>query len=52
MPSPHHHLPLRTWLHFLAQSINLTTAVMSVSMAALVGAALAPAPWAATIPYG
>ena len=52
MPSPHHHLPLRTWLHFLAQSVNLTTAVMSVSMAALVGAALAPAPWAATIPYG
>lgn len=45
-------LPLRTWLYFLAQSINLTAAVMSVSMAALVGAALAPAPWAATIPYG
>lgn len=45
-------LPLRTWLYFLAQSINLTAAVMSVSMAALVGATLAPVSWAATIPYG
>ncbi|MDO4637248.1 MAG: MFS transporter [Lautropia sp.] len=45
-------LPFRTWLYFLAQSINLTTAVMSVSMAALVGGMLAPAPWASTLPYG
>ena len=45
-------LPLRTYLYFLAQSVNLTTAVMSVSMAALVGAALAPEPWMSTVPYG
>ncbi|MDO5102922.1 MAG: MFS transporter [Lautropia sp.] len=51
-PTTPAHLPPRTWLYFLAQSINLTTAVMSVSMAALVGAALAPAAWASTIPYG
>lgn len=45
-------LPLRTYLYLLAQSVNLTTAVMSVTMAALVGAALAPEPWMSTIPYG
>ncbi|MFF7707971.1 MFS transporter [Pseudomonas sp. NPDC007930] len=45
-------LPLRTWLYFSAQSINLTTAVMSVTMAAAVGAALAPAVGWATVPYG
>lgn len=35
-------LPRRTYLYFTAQSINLTTAVMSVTMAAIVGSALAP----------
>ncbi|MFK3820041.1 MFS transporter [Pseudomonas sp. NPDC089407] len=45
-------LPRRTYLYFTAQSINLTTAVMSVTMAAIVGAALAPdAAWS-TVPYG
>ncbi|MEN5142569.1 MFS transporter [Pseudomonas juntendi] len=45
-------LPRRTYLYFSAQSINLTTAVMSVTMAAIVGAALAPdAAWS-TVPYG
>lgn len=46
------HLPFRTYLYFLAQSINLTTAVMSVTMAALVGGSLAPEPWLSTVPYG
>jgi len=45
-------LPAKTWFYFLAQSINLTTAVMSVSMAALVGASLAPTPGLSTVPYG
>ena len=36
MPS---RLPARTWLYFIAQSVNLTTAVMAVTIAALVGAA-------------
>ncbi len=45
-------LPFRTYLYFLAQSINLTTAVMSVTMAALVGSSLAPEPWLSTVPYG
>src|SRR5690606_24016779 len=45
-------LPFRTYLYFLAQSINLTTAVMSVTMAALVGGSLAPEPWLSTVPYG
>lgn len=45
-------LPARTYLYFGAQSINLTTAVMSVSMAAIVGAALAPTSSLATVPYG
>lgn len=51
MPEPRR-LPGKTWLYFTAQSINLTTAVMSVTMAAMVGAALAPAPALATVPYG
>lgn len=46
------HLPYRTYLYFLAQSINLTTAVMSVTMAALVSGSLAPEPWLSTVPYG
>ncbi|MDM3884897.1 MFS transporter [Pseudomonas sp. BCRC 81390] len=45
-------LPRRTYLYFTAQSINLTTAVMSVTMAAIVGAALAPAASWSTVPYG
>lgn len=45
-------LPARTWLYFIAQSINLTTAVMAVTIAALVGAVVAPRPWMATLPYG
>lgn len=45
-------LPFKTYLYFLSQSINLTTAVMSVTMAALVGASLAPEPWLSTVPYG
>ena len=43
-------LPARTWLYFIAQSINLTTAVMAVTIAALVGAVVAPRPWMATLP--
>ncbi|MBA1202516.1 MFS transporter [Pseudomonas capeferrum] len=45
-------LPRRTYLYFTAQSINLTTAVMSVTMAAVVGSALAPAARLSTVPYG
>nr|WP_314494184.1 MFS transporter [uncultured Pseudomonas sp.] len=45
-------LPRRTYLYFTAQSINLTTAVMSVTMAAIVGSALAPAAQWSTLPYG
>jgi len=45
-------LPRRTYLYFTAQSINLTTAVMSVTVAAIVGAALAPAATWSTVPYG
>jgi len=45
-------LPRRTYLYFTAQSINLTTAVMSVTMAAIVGSALAPSAAWSTVPYG
>ncbi len=45
-------LPRRTYLYFTAQSINLTTAVMSVTMAAIVGSALAPEAGLSTVPYG
>lgn len=45
-------LPHNTWLYFLAQSINLTCAVMSVTMAPIASATLAPDPWMSTIPYG
>ncbi len=45
-------LPRRTYLYFTAQSINLTTAVMSVTMAAIVGSALAPDIRFSTVPYG
>lgn len=45
-------LPAKTYLFFAAQSINLTTAVMSVAMAAIVGSMLSDDPAMATIPYG
>lgn len=45
-------LPGRTYLYFTAQSINLVTAVMSVTMAAIVGASLAPTIELSTLPYG
>ncbi|WP_025992990.1 MFS transporter [Pseudomonas viridiflava] len=45
-------LPPRTYLYFAAQSINLTTAVMSVTMAAIVGSLLAPTLILSTVPYG
>ena len=45
-------LPRRTYLYFAAQSINLTTAVMSVTMSAIVGYALAPIAILSTVPYG
>ncbi|MFT0534191.1 MFS transporter [Castellaniella hirudinis] len=45
-------LPFETYIYFLAQSVNLTAAVMSVTMAALVGEVLAPEPWMSTVPYG
>jgi len=45
-------LPFKIYIYFFAQSINLTTAVMSVTMAAIVGSSLAPAPWSSTVPYG
>lgn len=45
-------LPAKTYLFFAAQSINLTTAVMSVAMAAVVGSMLTDDPAMATIPYG
>lgn len=45
-------LPLSTYLFFFAQSINLTAAVLSVSMAALVGMELARSQSLSTLPYG
>ncbi|GAB3377671.1 MFS transporter [Azotobacter armeniacus] len=45
-------LPYRTYLYFTAQSINLITAVMSVTMAAIVGASLSPTASLSTLPYG
>lgn len=45
-------LPPKTYLFFAAQSINLTTAVMSVTMSAIVGSMLSDDPAMATIPYG
>ena len=44
-------LPFRTYLYFLAQSINLTTAVMSVTMAALVGGGLRAKPGEASLAH-
>jgi MFS family permease len=45
-------LPLSTYLLSLAQTINLTMAVLSVSMSALVGLKLAPNLSLGTMPYG
>ncbi len=45
-------LPWGTYLLSLAQAINLTAAVISVTVAAFVGAALAPHPALATVAYG
>ncbi|MGV3655378.1 MAG: MFS transporter [Noviherbaspirillum sp.] len=45
-------LPISTYLLSLGQAINLVAAVMSVTIAALVGFKLAPSPEQATVPYG
>ncbi|WP_322835857.1 MFS transporter, partial [Verminephrobacter aporrectodeae] len=45
-------LPGATWLLSLAQALNLTCAVISVTVAAIVGARLAASPALATVPYG
>lgn len=47
-----HHLPPSTYLLALAQSINLTAAVLSVTVSALVGMRLAPNEIWGTAPYG
>lgn len=45
-------LPRSTYLLTLAQAVNLTAAVISVTIAALVGSAFAPSPAWGTVPYG
>lgn len=45
-------LPSHVYFLLIGQSINLTTAVLSVTVAALVGLSLAPSIGYATIPYG
>jgi MFS family permease len=45
-------LPFSTYLLSLAQTINLTMAVLSVSVGALVGSSLAPMASMGTVPYG
>lgn len=45
-------LPNHVYFLLIGQSINLTTAVLSVTVAALVGLSLAPSIGYATIPYG
>lgn len=45
-------IPRTTFLFTVAQAINLTAAVVSVTIAALVGAKLAPSNGLATLPYG
>ena len=45
-------LPWATYLLALAQALNLTVAVISVTIAALVGSKLAATPALGTIPYG
>ncbi len=49
---PVERLPGSTYVLFLCQAVNLTAAVISVTVAALVGAELAPNPALATVPYG
>lgn len=43
---------LRVYLLAICQALFLTCAVASVSVAAIVGADLAPRPWLSTLPYG
>ena len=43
---------LRVYLLAVCQALFLTCAVASVSVAAIVGAQLAPQPWLSTLPYG
>jgi MFS family permease len=45
-------LPRATYVLFFCQAVNLTAAVISVTIAALVGAKMAPDAALATIPYG
>ena len=45
-------LPRATYILFLCQAVNLTAAVISVTIAALVGAKMAPSAAWATVPYG
>jgi predicted MFS family arabinose efflux permease len=47
-----HDLPRATYLLSLAQALNLTCAVISVTIAALVGSHLAETPALGTVPYG
>ena len=51
-PSGSPRLPWSTYLLALAQAINLTAAVISVTIAALVGTKLAPTAALGTVPYG
>ena len=45
-------LPWATYLLSLTQAINLTVAVISVTITAVIGGSLAPIPALATVPYG
>lgn len=45
-------LPWRAWLLTLAQTLNITTAVISVTVSAVAGSSLAPEPALGTVPYG
>jgi MFS family permease len=51
-PASEKRLPAATYLLFLCQAVNLTAAVISVTIAPLVGAKLAPDRAWATVPYG
>lgn len=51
-PAPASRVPAATWLLVAAQAINLTCAVISVTVAAVLGAQLAPSPAWGTVPYG
>jgi MFS family permease len=51
-PASRSRLPGTTYILFCCQAINLTAAVVSVTIAALVGAKMAPGSAWATIPYG